>query len=65
MLQNPSPFTVGGTSDSFVCMVVDPGNEQDVWVTGVQIVGVVPNGPAARGGLRDGDVIVKVVQQAV
>jgi serine protease Do len=34
-------------------------------VTGVQIVGVVPNGPAARGGLRDGDVIVKVDQQAV
>ncbi|PRQ08513.1 hypothetical protein ENSA7_17990 [Enhygromyxa salina] len=38
VLQNPSPYTVGGTSDSFVCMVVDPGNETDVWVTGVQII---------------------------
>lgn len=37
-LQNPTPFTVGGPTDSFVCMVVDPGNEEDVWVTGVQIV---------------------------
>ena len=37
-LQNPSPYTVGGNSDSFVCMVVDPGHTQDVWVTGVQMV---------------------------
>src|SRR5690606_31326178 len=38
VLQNPSPFTVGGSSDSFVCMVMDPGNEQDVWVTGIQLI---------------------------
>jgi hypothetical protein len=38
VLQNPSPFTVGGTSDSFVCMVMDPGNEQDVWITGIQMI---------------------------
>ncbi len=38
VLQNPSPFSVGGTTDSFVCMVVDPGNQQDVWVTGVQMI---------------------------
>ncbi len=38
VLQSPSPFTVGGTEDSFVCMVVDPGHQQDVWVTGVQII---------------------------
>ena len=37
-LQNPSPFTVGGSSDSFVCMVVDPGHEGDVWVDGVQLI---------------------------
>jgi hypothetical protein len=36
--QNPTPFTVGGNNDSFVCMVVDPGHTQDVWVTGVQII---------------------------
>jgi hypothetical protein len=38
ILQNPSPFTVGGTADSFVCMVVDPGNETDVWINGAQII---------------------------
>ncbi len=38
VLQNPAPFTVGGTSDSFICMVTDPGNEQDVWITGVQMI---------------------------
>src|SRR5690606_21072169 len=38
VLQNPSPFTVGGTSDSFICMAVDPGNQQDVWITGVQMI---------------------------
>lgn len=37
-LVNPAPYTVGGTQDSFKCMVVDPGNEQDVWITGMQIV---------------------------
>jgi len=37
-LQNPTPFTVGGTADSFVCMVVDPGNTEDVWVDGVQML---------------------------
>jgi S1-C subfamily serine protease len=30
--------------------------------SGVQVVGVVPQGPAARGGLQPGDVIVKVDQ---
>jgi S1-C subfamily serine protease len=34
-------------------------------VTGVQIVGVVPTGPAAKGGLQAGDVIIKVDQQVV
>jgi len=35
-LSNPSPYVVGGTSDSFPCMVVDPGHTEDVWLTGVQ-----------------------------
>lgn len=38
VLQNPTPYTVGGTEDDFVCMVVDPGHTQDVWVTGVQMI---------------------------
>jgi hypothetical protein len=38
VLQNPAPFVVGGSSDSFICMVTDPGNEQDVWITGVQMI---------------------------
>lgn len=38
VFQNPEPFTVGGTSDSFVCVAIDPQLEQDVWVTGVQMV---------------------------
>ncbi len=38
VLQNPSPYTVSGNSDSFVCMVVDPGHQQEVWVTGVQMI---------------------------
>ncbi len=37
-LQNPVPFTVEGKEDLFVCMVVDPGNTEDVWVTGTQMV---------------------------
>ena len=32
------PFTVEGKEDLFVCMVVDPGNTEDVWVTGTQMV---------------------------
>jgi hypothetical protein len=38
VLQNPAPYTVGGNTDSFVCMVVDPGHTQDVWITGVQMI---------------------------
>jgi hypothetical protein len=38
VLQNPTPFTVGGNQDSFVCMVVDPGHTQDVWITGIQMI---------------------------
>jgi hypothetical protein len=38
VLQNPAPFTVGGNNDSFVCMVVDPGHTQDVWITGIQMI---------------------------
>ena len=36
--QNPTPFTVTGTEDSFPCMVVDPGHTEDVWVTGIQMI---------------------------
>ena len=36
VLQNPSPYVVGGNLDSFVCMVVDPGNTEEVWITGLQ-----------------------------
>lgn len=36
VLQNPAPIVVGGNQDSFVCVVVDPGNSEDVWITGIQ-----------------------------
>lgn len=38
VLQNPAPFVVGGTKDSFVCVAIDPGLAEDVWITGVQMV---------------------------
>lgn len=38
ILQNPAPFTVGGKQDSFICVVVDPALDKDVWITGVQMV---------------------------
>lgn len=38
LLQNPAPFVVGGTQDSFVCVAIDPGVDRDVWITGVQVV---------------------------
>ncbi|NJK33331.1 MAG: hypothetical protein HC927_13535, partial [Deltaproteobacteria bacterium] len=38
VLQNPAPYTVGGTKDSFVCVAIDPQVDQDVWITGVQMV---------------------------
>lgn len=38
VLQNPSPVTIGGTQDTFICMAIDPQVEQDVWITGVQMV---------------------------
>jgi hypothetical protein len=36
--QNPTPFNVGGTEDSFICYSIDPQLDTDVWVTGVQMV---------------------------
>ncbi|HVH98614.1 MAG TPA: hypothetical protein VM869_07885 [Enhygromyxa sp.] len=36
--QNPSPFVVGGNADSFICYSIDPQLDNDVWVTGVQMV---------------------------
>jgi hypothetical protein len=36
--QNPSPFTVGGDQDSFICYSIDPGLESDVWITGLQLI---------------------------
>ncbi|MCA9696875.1 MAG: hypothetical protein KC431_05070, partial [Myxococcales bacterium] len=36
--QNPTPFSVEGTEDSFICFSIDPGLTSDVWVTGVQMV---------------------------
>ncbi|NVB40287.1 hypothetical protein G6O69_20765 [Pseudenhygromyxa sp. WMMC2535] len=36
--QNPTAFNVGGSEDSFICYSLDPGLEQDVWVTGVQML---------------------------
>ncbi|PRP94051.1 hypothetical protein ENSA5_41630 [Enhygromyxa salina] len=36
--QNPSPFVVGGTEDSFICYSIDPQLATDVWVTGVQMI---------------------------
>lgn len=38
VLQNPAPITVGGTQDTFVCVAIDPQIDQDVWITGVQMV---------------------------
>lgn len=38
ILQNPAPFVVGGKQDSFICVVVDPAVDKDVWITGVQMV---------------------------
>ncbi|MFV8756729.1 hypothetical protein ACNOYE_39800 [Nannocystaceae bacterium ST9] len=38
VLQNPAPFEVVGPQDSFVCVAIDPGVDQDVWITGVQMV---------------------------
>ena len=38
ILQNPAPTVVGGTEDSFLCVVVDPELTEDVWVTGVQMI---------------------------
>ncbi len=38
VLQNPAPFTVTGPGDSFVCVAIDPQIDQDVWITGVQMV---------------------------
>jgi hypothetical protein len=35
---NPSPFTVTGNQDSFICYSIDPGLESDVWITGLQII---------------------------
>ncbi|MCA9682220.1 MAG: hypothetical protein KC457_08495, partial [Myxococcales bacterium] len=37
-LKNPAPFTVGGTKDSFVCMVMDPGHSEELWIDGVQVI---------------------------
>lgn len=38
VLENPAPFVVGGTQDSFVCVAIDPGIAKDVWISGVQMV---------------------------
>ncbi len=44
-LQNPQaemefaePYAVQGESDDFQCFVLDPGNTEDVWLTGVQVL---------------------------
>jgi hypothetical protein len=36
--QNPSSFTVGGTEDSFICYSIDPQLQNDVWITGLQMI---------------------------
>jgi hypothetical protein len=36
--QNPTPFTVTGTKDSFICYSLDPQLDADVWITGVQMI---------------------------
>jgi hypothetical protein len=33
-----NPFPVGGKDDLFVCFSLDPGLDQDVWLTGVQVI---------------------------
>jgi len=38
ILQNPAPFTVSTGPDSFICVAIDPQLDQDVWITGVQMV---------------------------
>lgn len=38
VFQNPAPFTVAGPQDDFVCVAINPQIDQDVWVTGVQMV---------------------------
>ncbi len=38
VFQNPSPFVVGGTEDSFICYSIDPQLDSDVWITGVQMI---------------------------
>lgn len=37
-LQFPEPYLVDGERDDFQCFVLDPGNTETVWVTGVQLL---------------------------
>lgn len=37
VLTIPTAVEVSGTSDGFTCFVLDPGNVEDVWLTGVQV----------------------------
>lgn len=37
-LEFEEPYKVEGTKDDFQCFVLDPGNTEEVWVTGAQIL---------------------------
>lgn len=61
-LEFSEPYRIEGEEDDFQCFVLDPGNTEDVWVTGVQ---VLPGNPKVDhhalvfmdvdGVLADGD----------
>jgi hypothetical protein len=34
----PSPLVVGGTQEIYACISIDPGFDQDVWITGAELL---------------------------
>lgn len=38
VFENPSPTVLEGKADSFVCFSIDTGLDEDVWITGVELL---------------------------